>query len=205
MKIMNKRADIILKGRVQKAGFRDYIDEVAYNLNINGWVKNLEDNTVKIVCEDKSDSLEKFITRIQIKEYPIRVEEAIVEYSAPIGEFIDFTIIREDDIVQATYERMDAAGRYMREMNRNLSGKFDNLLDMQKQTLNKQDESIKILNNINNDTSEIKSTLKTTEMDIRGARFSLSHLIETKFKEHDEDIAQIKTILAKVQEAIKAT
>lgn len=71
---MIKRADIILIGRVQKAGFRDHIDEVAYDLDIKGWVKNLEDNTVKIVCEGKKESLDKFITRIQIKEYLIRVE-----------------------------------------------------------------------------------------------------------------------------------
>jgi len=43
------------------------------------------------------------------------------------------------------------------------------------------------------------------EMDIRDARSSLTHLIETKFNDHDADIAQIKTTLAKVQEAIKAT
>ncbi len=79
------------------------------------------------------------------------------------------------------------------------------MLDKQDKMLDKQDESLKILNNINNDTSEIKSTLKTTEMDIRDARFSITHLIETKFREHDADIAQIKTTLAKVQEAIKAT
>jgi len=71
--------------------------------------------------------------------------------------------------------------------------------------LNKQDELLKTMNYINSDTSEMKSTMKTMELDIRDARFSLTHLIETKFKEHDADIAQIKTTLAKVQEAIKAT
>jgi hypothetical protein len=43
------------------------------------------------------------------------------------------------------------------------------------------------------------------DIGIRDARVSLSHLIETKFKEHDADIAQIKSTLAEVQEAIKAT
>lgn len=139
---MIRRADIILKGRVQKAGFRDHIDEVAYDLDIKGWVKNLEDNTVKIVCEGKKESLDEFITRIHIKEYPIRVQEAIVEFSPGLGEFDDFTIIREEDIVHATYERMDAAGRYMREMNRNLGGKFDQMLDKQDQMLGKQDQML---------------------------------------------------------------
>ncbi|MCK5341830.1 MAG: acylphosphatase, partial [Candidatus Heimdallarchaeota archaeon] len=40
---MKKRGEIILKGRVQKAGFRDYINEIAFNLNLRGWVRNLDD------------------------------------------------------------------------------------------------------------------------------------------------------------------
>jgi hypothetical protein len=83
--------------------------------------------------------------------------------------------------------------------------KQDQMLGKQDQMLGKQDESLKILNNINKDTSDIKSTIKTIDVGIRDTGFSLSHLIETKFKEHDADIAQIKTTLGKVQEAIKAT
>jgi acylphosphatase len=174
---MIKRADIILIGRVQKAGFRDYIDEVAYDLEINGWVKNLEDNTVKIVCERKKESLDTFITRIQIKEYPIRVEEAIVEFSQALGEFDDFTIIREEDIVHATYERMDAAGRYMREMNRNLGGKFDQMLDKQDQTLGKQDLHIEITRNGFHDIKdEIKTGFHDVKNEIKDVRATLARM-----------------------------
>ena len=139
---MEKRAEIILKGRVQKAGFRDYIDEVAFNLNLRGWVKNLDDGTVKVVCEGSSKDIEKFVDKIKIHEYPIRVEDAKVEYLPSTDEFNDFTIIREDDIVYATYERMDAAGRYMREMNQNLGGKLDIMIDKQDSTLAKQDSML---------------------------------------------------------------
>jgi hypothetical protein len=52
--------------------------------------------------------------------------------------------------------------------------------------------------------SEIKSTMKTMEVDIRDARFSLSQLIETKLKKHEEDIASIKTTHAQMKETIKA-
>jgi len=70
--------------------------------------------------------------------------------------------------------------------------------------LEKQDDSLRILTNINSDTSEIKSTTKTMEMDIRDARFSLSHLIETKLNQQEVEIAQIKITLSEVQKAIKA-
>lgn len=139
---MEKRAEIVLKGRVQKAGFRDFIDEVAFDLELKGWVKNIEDGTVKVVCEGRSKEIDAFVNKIKIREYPIRVDDAEVKYSPATGEFEDFTIIREDDVVFATYERMDAAGRYMREMNNNLGGKLDKMLDKQDQMLGKQDKML---------------------------------------------------------------
>lgn len=139
---MERRAEIVLKGRVQKAGFRDFIDEVAFNLELKGWVKNIEDGTVKVVCEGRSKEIDAFVNKIKIREYPIRVDDAEVKYSPATGEFEDFTIIREDDVVFATYERMDAAGRYMREMNNNLGGKLDNMLDGQDKMLDKQDKML---------------------------------------------------------------
>lgn len=139
---MERRAEIVLKGRVQKAGFRDFIDEVAFELELKGWVKNIEDGTVKVVCEGRSKEIDVFVNKIKIREYPIRVDDADVKYFPATGEFEDFTIIREDDVVFATYERMDAAGRYMREMNNNLGGKLDKMLDKQDQMLGKQDKML---------------------------------------------------------------
>jgi acylphosphatase len=43
---MEKRAEIIISGRVQKTGFRDFVDEIAFNLDLNGYVKNLDNGTV---------------------------------------------------------------------------------------------------------------------------------------------------------------
>src|SRR3989304_9267932 len=102
---MEKKAEIILKGRVQKAGYRDFIDEVAFDLGLKGWVKNLEDGSVKVVCEGRIKDLEDFVNKIKIHEYPIRVDDAIIEYFPATREFEDFSIIREDDIVFAPYER----------------------------------------------------------------------------------------------------
>lgn len=44
-----KTLGIIVSGRVQKGGYRRVVDEIAYNLGINGYVKNLEDKTVEII------------------------------------------------------------------------------------------------------------------------------------------------------------
>ncbi len=120
-----ERADIIIKGRVQKAGYRDFVDEVAFELGLTGYVKNLKDGTVKVVCEGKKEKIEQLIKKIRIREYPIDVREVKVDYSKPTGEFKEFEIIREEKLPEATYERMDMAARYMREMNKDLGNKIE--------------------------------------------------------------------------------
>lgn len=122
---MQKRAEIKVYGRVQKAGFRDFIDETAFNLNLNGYVKNLDDGTVQVVCEGDESTINEFLKKINITQYPIRVENIEVTCKNPTGEFKTFEVIRDEDITAATYERMDAAARYIREMNSNFSQKMD--------------------------------------------------------------------------------
>lgn len=124
-----ERADIVVKGRVQRAGYRDTIDEIAYHLDLDGFVKNQEDGSVLIVCEGERKDIEKLIEKIDIKKYPIKVRDISVEYSEARDEFEEFEIVREEDLTDAVYERMDTAARYMREMNNNLGSKVDNVSD----------------------------------------------------------------------------
>lgn len=124
---MKKRAEIIISGRVQKAGFRDFIDEIAFDLNLDGYVKNLDDGTVEIVCEGEESPIRDFLEKINIIQYPIRVENIDVVYKDPTWEYKTFEVIREEDLTLATYERMDAAVRYMRQMNSDLGQKIDGL------------------------------------------------------------------------------
>ncbi|HIH73833.1 MAG TPA: acylphosphatase [Methanosarcina sp.] len=122
---MEKRAEIKVYGRVQKAGFRDFIDEIAFNLNLNGYVKNLEDGAVQVVCEGDEAAITELLKKIDITQYPIRVENIETTYKEPTGEYKSFEVIRDEDLTMATYERMDAAARYIREMNSNLCQKMD--------------------------------------------------------------------------------
>ena len=103
------------------------IDEIAFQLKLAGFVKNLPDGTVSIVCEGNKSDIEKFLKRIRVQEFPIWVEDIKTVYSKPTGEFKDFQIIREENLTKATYERLDMAARYMRNMNTNIGNKMDNL------------------------------------------------------------------------------
>lgn len=133
---MSARARIIIKGRVQKAGYRDFIDEIAFKLDLMGLVRNVDDGSVEVICEGERRKIEELIAAIRIDKYPIRVKDIDVKYSEPSGEFKEFAIVREEDITRATYERMDLAARYMREMHSDLSQKQDATIEKQDATFN---------------------------------------------------------------------
>jgi uncharacterized coiled-coil DUF342 family protein len=92
-------------------------------------VKNLDDGTVQIICEGEDENIKELLKKVNITQYPIRVENIDVVYKRSTGEYKTFEIIREEDLTTATYERMDTAVRYMREMNSNLGQKIDGVGD----------------------------------------------------------------------------
>ena len=117
---MEIKAEITVSGRVQKAGFRDFVEEKAVGFGLKGFVKNMSDGTVFIVCEGEKVSIEDFAKSINVQAYPIIVRDIKIGYSETSGQFKEFDIVREDDIATATFERMDTAARYLREMHKGL-------------------------------------------------------------------------------------
>ena len=92
---MDKRAHIIASGRVQKAGFRIFVDRIAFEFDLNGMVRNLEDGTVEIIVEGPEEKLDEFSRTINIRKYPIRVDNLKTRTSNATGEFKDFDIIKD--------------------------------------------------------------------------------------------------------------
>ena len=195
-----KKKLIITGEKVHDIGYRPYLLGIAESMEIERFfAKNIlidEEQVVHVLVDSSEEKVKAFIDIVS-SEYPENSEVETVEVEDLIGNVMKI----ESYYRYLTSMQLSKIATYGGKM----LDKQDESLKMQSTMLDKQDESLKILNNINNDTSEIRTTLKTTEMDIRDARFSLTHLIETKFREHDADIAQIKISLAKVQEAIKAT
>lgn len=81
---MNKiKAETIVRGKVQKAGYRDHIQEVARNLDVKGFVENLKNGSVKITCETEEDTLKKFTQLISIRTDLIVVENVEIIKKQP--------------------------------------------------------------------------------------------------------------------------
>jgi len=89
-----KRIHIFVEGRVQGVFFRHYIRETATAYNIKGWVRNLHDGRVEMVCEGSGEDIEKMIQWCRQGppgSYVKKIDTAREEYR---GEFEYFEIVR---------------------------------------------------------------------------------------------------------------
>ena len=154
-----KRAEIIVKGDVQRVGYRDAVKKIARKLNIKGYVENLKQDDVKIVAECEEENLDAFISAVNIKKYPVNVESVEVNYKEATGEFEYFEIKRGDPQDELG-ERLDLAGTMLYEISNNtkmMLEKQDKMLEKQDKMLEKQDTTIGILSDIKQDTTHIPS------------------------------------------------
>jgi len=107
-----KRARIIVKGRVQRVGYRDEVEEIARRLGINGFVENIKPYDIRIVTEGKDEAISEFIERIKIKRFPIDVESVEVSFEDSKGEF-EYFEIKRGDWQEELGERLDTAGKLL--------------------------------------------------------------------------------------------
>ncbi len=74
----------------------DKCKNTAFDLNICGWIKNLEDGKVEIIAEGESKNIQEFSDKIKIRKYPVFVE--VKEILQGVRE--DTSHIREDKSIQ---------------------------------------------------------------------------------------------------------
>jgi len=190
-----KRANIIAKGKVQKVGYRDFVQDSARELEITGYVENLEDGTVKIVCEGEEPKIEEFIRDIKVKKDFIRVSEASVKYEKPTGEFKVFKI-KYGDVPEELGDRLGAALLYLGATNQKIDTGFkmlgekqDQMLEKQDMMLQKQDDTIAEIKNVSVKIDDSKEDVIT---EIKGLREDLRSYMENKFAKIEYEIGEIK-------------
>ena len=59
---------LLLSGRVQGVGFRYFAEMRAARYNIKGYVRNIYDNMVEIICQGEPENIDKFI--LEVKKGP---------------------------------------------------------------------------------------------------------------------------------------
>jgi acylphosphatase len=88
------RAHVWISGRVQGVFFRAHTKELADELGLTGWVRNLPDGRVEAVFEGEEEAVKRAIEWCKRGPPLASVEKVEVRYEQPTGEFKDFRILR---------------------------------------------------------------------------------------------------------------
>jgi len=88
---MKKQIHAYYTGRVQGVGFRFTAEDIARDLEITGWVKNLRNGRVELIAEAEEEVLKDFLNRLN--QYFARyIQDADIEWLSATGEFKEFGI-----------------------------------------------------------------------------------------------------------------
>ncbi|MFQ6129025.1 MAG: acylphosphatase, partial [Thermoplasmata archaeon] len=93
---MRRRADIIVQGEVKEAGYRAYIMKMAERNKLVGFVENLPNRAVHIVCEGEEEDIDSFLEQIGAEMDFVEIEGIERELTEPTGEFNVFEVKVQD-------------------------------------------------------------------------------------------------------------
>jgi len=88
---VKKQVHVYYTGRVQGVGFRFTAQDLAQDLRVCGWVKNLRDGRVELIAEAEEGTLKDLLSRISqyFSSYILDVDAHWQEAS---NKFADFQI-----------------------------------------------------------------------------------------------------------------
>lgn len=86
------RARAFFSGRVQGVGFRYTAEKHALDRALTGWVKNLADGRVEIVCEGPKSEIEAFFDQLRGGHLGPHIKKTTIEWFPATGEFDDFRV-----------------------------------------------------------------------------------------------------------------
>ncbi len=91
---MNTRVHVFISGKVQGVFFRSSTKDKAEELNLTGWVRNLDDRRVEAVFEGEEGNLKKMVGWCRKGPEYARVNNVEVISEQYKGEFNSFTLRR---------------------------------------------------------------------------------------------------------------
>ncbi len=76
MPVKDLRAvEVVVRGRVQRVGYRRHVLDLAQELGVAGYVKNMEDGSVKIFVQATPETLERFMEMLKNPPPPAMVKQ----------------------------------------------------------------------------------------------------------------------------------
>ncbi|MEK6981555.1 MAG: acylphosphatase [Candidatus Micrarchaeota archaeon] len=112
---------LLVKGIVQRVGYRAFVERVARQLKIKGTVKNLADadESVEIIIQHKDRLVtEEFLKKINIRTELVNVEQ-ITKQEVEQPEFVKFEVLR-GSYEEENAERLDVAAAHLDNLTREM-------------------------------------------------------------------------------------
>ena len=86
------RAHVYYSGRVQGVGFRYTAEGLALKLRLTGWVKNLPDGRVEMICEGPKETIETLFEQIKSSMLGKHIRKTTCDWSTSQNAFKDFQV-----------------------------------------------------------------------------------------------------------------
>jgi acylphosphatase len=172
------RAKIVAEGDVQKAGYRDEVQKIARELGVKGFVENLRDGRVGIVCEARGEVIDKFVKKIKIKKDFIDVKEVnISEKTKSTGEF-EYFDIKYGKIEEELGDRLGAAIKYAGGTWEEVKCSREDIKDVRDEVKGFRDETKTEFQTIKTDYGKISQDLGKAVNSINTIAMSIEKLAE---------------------------
>jgi len=82
----------LLRGRVQRVGFRFFAQDAARREGVRGLVRNLPDGRVEVIAEGEAEAVFSFEWSIRRGPAGARVDDVETEFLEPSGRFMGFSV-----------------------------------------------------------------------------------------------------------------
>ena len=86
------RVTVVVRGVVQGVGFRWFVQRVATDRGLDGWVRNRADGTVEIAAEGPADAVEALLKAVADGPDGASVSDVVVRREPPTGRGAGFSI-----------------------------------------------------------------------------------------------------------------
>jgi len=223
-----KRANIIVSGNVQMAGFRTFVKNIADSLDVKGYADNLSDGRVIIVCEGKEEKINELVTSIKTQSSGFsQIDDLQIEYGEYRGEFHSFERRGDDVPVKATLddllkvmvsfenkaEKMVAVLGQMNGTLQNMNGTLEIIRENTEKTLRKQDQMLGMqsqmlgMQKITHAKQDLlQHTVENTQVETRRGFADVKeevHSMRNEFKEFfSEEVKELRVEIADLKQAI---
>ena len=82
----------IVRGRVQRVGYRMFLEDTARREGVGGYVRNQHDGSVEIVAEGDADAMTRFEMAVRRGPAGARVDDVQTTEVAPSGRHHTFSV-----------------------------------------------------------------------------------------------------------------